>query len=504
MSYAALATQVGYQSPSGDREYKQTKHIRRVEPSDFPYERGLKTKYVCIAGLVLCWTAGIAITGFGSWVIYFVHTGQAADTYWYLPHMAAESVPLATNLLVTLLVEATGYIHTTSLRWALQREGRLNFNSNLRLCTFSKTSGPNKWYSNMIILGSVTMAYASSSLTFWHSNQSTSITSMFNMGVDNVSIGGIPILLLGFCFLTLAAMSTWALKATDIPCWSSSPLDTTLAAQHAGNVVRQAGRSMRSVHDIHEPSIPAYPQDRQGSAWRAHWEVRLTVVLLWTLVILCFAWAGIVSHLIRFYLPGSDGFGSWSIVPSDNTAQLYWEPSKYNQTINSLLIIFLFAILQGPLTFGLHCAELQVNLSRDEAFWRKATNINGCQLEQYDSVKAAFTSWQSLTLSAFKTILHWLFGLSVAVLNGRVYFGAAQIVYLGLLAAVAASFVTYITGRRPRGPQPAAYGHLQTLTNLIDEWSPTMYWGHKSDGFPAPHAGTAHYALPAPKNMPYL
>ncbi|KAG2101819.1 uncharacterized protein F5147DRAFT_708153, partial [Suillus discolor] len=42
----------------------------------------------------------------------------------------------------------------------------------------------------------------------------------------------------------------------------------------------------------------------------------------------------------------------------------------------------------------------------------------------------------------------------------------------------------------------AAYGHLQTLANLIDEWSPVMWWGHKEDGIPYCHAGTSNHPLP--------
>ncbi|KAG2075301.1 hypothetical protein BDR04DRAFT_1150099 [Suillus decipiens] len=29
---------------------------------------------------------------------------------------------------------------------------------------------------------------------------------------------------------------------------------------------------------------------------------------------------------------------------------------------------------------------------------------------------------------------------------------------------------------RWRGPQPATHGHVQTLGNLVDEWSPVMRW----------------------------
>jgi hypothetical protein len=50
-------------------------------------------------------------------------------------------------------------------------------------------------------------------------------------------------------------------------------------------------------------------------------------------------------------------------------------------------------------------------------------------------------------------------------------------------------FFTAVAMFRPRGPQPAAYGHLQTLPNLVDEWLPVMWWGHKEDEVPYCHAG---------------
>ena len=64
-----------------------------------------------------------------------------------------------------------------------------------------------------------------------------------------------------------------------------------------------------------------------------------------------------------------------------------------------------------------------------------------------------------------------------------------QILYLGFGLFIFAVVSTVLARRRPHGPQPAAYGHLQTLANLVDEWSPTMWWGHKANGKPIHHAG---------------
>jgi len=64
-----------------------------------------------------------------------------------------------------------------------------------------------------------------------------------------------------------------------------------------------------------------------------------------------------------------------------------------------------------------------------------------------------------------------------------------QIWNLSIALFIFSSFFTFAALRRPCGPQPAAYGHLQTLANLVDEWSPVMWWGHKEDGIPYCHAG---------------
>lgn len=64
-----------------------------------------------------------------------------------------------------------------------------------------------------------------------------------------------------------------------------------------------------------------------------------------------------------------------------------------------------------------------------------------------------------------------------------------QIWNMAAAFAIFTAIMTIIATRRPRGPQPAAYGHFQTLANLVDEWHPVMYWGHKVGGVPICHAG---------------
>lgn len=67
-----------------------------------------------------------------------------------------------------------------------------------------------------------------------------------------------------------------------------------------------------------------------------------------------------------------------------------------------------------------------------------------------------------------------------------------KIWYLAVALFILATTFTFLATRRPRGPQPVAYGHVQTLANLVDVWSPTMWWGHKGGGKPLCYAGARY------------
>jgi len=60
-----------------------------------------------------------------------------------------------------------------------------------------------------------------------------------------------------------------------------------------------------------------------------------------------------------------------------------------------------------------------------------------------------------------------------------------QIYYLSIGAAGLTRFVSVCVFWRPKGPQPATFGHIQTIVNLIVEWpgeGEKMYWGRKTSG----------------------
>src|SRR5438045_3914773 len=63
-------------------------------------------------------------------------------------------------------------------------------------------------------------------------------------------------------------------------------------------------------------------------------------------------------------------------------------------------------------------------------------------------------------------------------------------------------FGTYLATRKPKGSLPATYGHIQTLADLIDKWSDTMFWGDKGVvlGTELRNAGTSPRPLKPPRS----
>jgi len=162
-------------------------------------------------------------------------------------------------------------------------------------------------------------------------------------------------------------------------------------------------------------------------------------------------------------------------------------------------VLAVVSAAQAVITLAFHCAELLVNLSRDEKLWRRATRKEGLDIK-YNSIIAAATSWATISLFILKPVVHWVFGFSMTAASGStggIDMRAPQILYLTLVAAIAAVVASIIGWRRPKGPQPATYGHLQTLADLIDEWHPVMFWGHKGTTEGVSHAGTSSGRLPA-------
>ncbi|KAG1773807.1 hypothetical protein EDD22DRAFT_946675 [Suillus occidentalis] len=471
--------------------------------TDF-YDRNLTSRRYALVGMAcssifscLCIVAGIVTLAkhgvFG--VITFNTFIVNSDDAFTLLDRLREILALAFNLIVTFCTESVGFIHSISLRSALASESRLRFNTNLRLLTAARGwCNPNGALLNSISAVLLVLSYSSASL------------------VDGVALGGLPLLILGVALLLQMMIALSGMRAVKILTWSSSSFDLTAALIHHAQLTPITFRCMRGVSALDVDGDPARPSETQPSAWHAHPSIRKVVIFLWGIVAACAGWAALVMYLWHKYA-GTDVASSyalttqtWSFIPDlQNDSYNYIMYQTPDIGIRWWILVFVsVTAVQGPLTLAVHCSELIVNVLRDEKQWRCATERKGLRTAM-NPVRMIFTHPIWLVLFAAKPFLHWMFGLSFIISNpaydGQLgYLGVgmltAQIWNLCIALSIFACFFTFVALRRPRGPQPAAYGHLQTLANLVDEWSPVMWWGHKEDGIPYCHAGTSDHPLP--------
>jgi hypothetical protein len=459
------------------------------------FDRGPTTRVLCIIGLAFSWLFALSCIGVGA------AGSQAFWSFNFRNPIYPELVVLGQNILITICNESLGYIHSTSLRWALQREGRLAFNSNLRLMSSSRTSGPNKWYSNAVVLCGIITTYASSSLTFIKSDIYTDYYPF--------QVSGAAFLILGCGMAAQASITTWALLSSGgFPTWSSNYMDTAAACLTTSPVLkRRPGRCLRGVHLAASSGASAYPQGRQASAYSTDKKIRQVIWLMWICVIISCVWGVATLEVTESESGQSLPRCAWSLTRMNcrTGTMVSWagSASYAGQNLPAVVftwVFFLISIIQGTLTLTLHCAELHVNCSRDETSWRKASSTTGVKRTS-NAFVAMLSSWQSMTLFCFKPFIHWLYGLIFMVdLNAGLVFLPPQIFYLTAGAAVLAVFSSIITFWRYKGPQPATFGHLQSLVDLIDEWPEAkdrVYWGDKGDKAGVAHAGTSWMPLAA-------
>ena len=311
-------------------------------------------------------------------------------------------------------------------------------------------------------------------------------------------------------------LTTWQLRSIMIPSWFSSPIDNAWAALSIGQRSRIDNRCMASVHESNHFTAPMRPKSRQRSAWHTNGEARRVLNYLWILVIGVFGWMiGIIVAVQRTaslcdehtsadgssYTCTSFAGTSWSLLPdTGGTSSLVQinsilGDSGYGLDTGFFLAFILILAFQSVLTMGLHCAELLMNLSRDEDIWRETYTAQG--YKPRNGLLIMLRSWKPSLLLLLKPIVHWLFGLGMAFYYGwGVFMRPAQVLYLLIFIIGLAFLGAFVSTTRPQGPQPAAFGHVQTLVDLTDVWTEHLYWGHKGRGDNGIcHAGTADTEL---------
>jgi hypothetical protein len=218
-----------------------------------------------------------------------------------------------------------------------------------------------------------------------------------------VGIGGMPLILLGIVLFLQVAITVSAAHTVKVLTWSCSPFDLAAASVHHAQLTPVPFRCMRCVSDIDMDWGPARPSETQPSAWHAHPSIRKVVITLWGLVTACASWAGIIKYLTVAATSSNDLLILQ--VPRKHSGFGYFVPggSFWLSCLN-------MALIQGPLTLGLHCCELIANVIRDERRWRSATGRDGLRMAM-NPLMSFFTNPLGLVLFIAKPVLRESFEL---------------------------------------------------------------------------------------------
>ncbi|KZP24910.1 hypothetical protein FIBSPDRAFT_856266 [Athelia psychrophila] len=452
---------------------------------------------------------------------------------------------------------------------------RLGFNTNSRLFVASNEGGwtnPNGQLMNALMALLLVISYAASALIVtpiqifegpdYNTIENRKATS--GLAAPPIIIFGLSLFLQGIISLfgTYHCGPYW-LDSTDLVFTTKQQIDNHTIVPRPHRCMRNVLQGKSTTYPLTTPdphSIPdsLKPLARQPSAWNANPTAKKAAITLWSLIPVYAVWGAIVYALSVYVSTGvsksghikSVGIGSakpsdfsWAFVPNINTLSFgvafmtthpLEEASLPSMAWPSILLVFM--AIQSGLTLTLHYCEVIINTTRDECVWRRAVGDKGVSTVQQGLLRGiivkALGSWRGVFLLVTKYFCHWLFAQSFQITGVfaqpaevlaeshftgmEVIAHCAQVWYLSALLIGFATITTLIAIYKPRGPQPAAYGHFQTLADLIDEWPPVksalddkspsvLYWGHKSgldkDGIC--HAGTSDRRLP-PVKMDYM
>jgi hypothetical protein len=302
---------------------------------------------------------------------------------------------LALAIVVTFCTESFGFVHGTSLRSSLASESRLRFNTNIRLLSGARTNrwtNPNGPIFNFIMAILLILSYIASSLAFF----TVPLGADSSASSQSLNIYAVPLIILGCALLVQAAISIASIRTTKILTWSSSPLIMTTALLRNGQIAHRSGRCMVDVVHVDSPMVgPRIPSYREPSVWQADKRAKRVIILQWVLIPLYVIWGVSVWISGNKLDPGSAAGCQWSL-------QGFWCPGVWLPT-SWPAILFIFALLQSPLTLSLHCSELICNIVQDEWAWRAATSKAGTQSK--NALLAMFGCWPKVGLLIAKPIL---------------------------------------------------------------------------------------------------
>lgn len=525
--------------PGSDAQTKEECQVLEI------VDPGIWTHRVCTAGIALIWLTGLSSIVYGSVIQAItdrhpeVSSEPTIGVSRYHDKIFTPLIQLSLSFLITVCSDVAGLVHATSLRFALLREGKLEFNSNLRLFTHCKTSRIHSRWANVLWAWFLISCYACGSMVLVDTVYTPWDDENTPRGLEVVS--GYALIVLGFSLLGQASIATWALFGERFPTYSTDPLQIAAIGKAYGWLRRSSKRSLLSVHDVDKPElrdVATLPKSWQVSLFKADRRVLRSLIWVWVVTILSFLWFTALAVAYQFVDrlgPSWQSFtrsfsNDWSIIPNyvDTTPYLAVPTSIGHEYFTFgpwLLCKYLFTcVFVAGFTLTLHVCELIVQTSRDESLWRQTASRHGLRFKRQDAIPIALCSWQTVLLFVFKTVVHWMFSLAFGIHWEGVELRLPQVCYTAVILFVLALLATGLALYKPRGPQPATFGHLQTLVDLIDVWpcrvsgavvegddvqtrvmtpllevmdQRALYWGDKGeDGEGFRRAGTSFAPLP--------
>ena len=524
-----------YEEKSGVLTAQQTIDCEATAAHPAAPNRGLWTRDLYIVGLILCWGAALASLSTGIYTIasgpvrippFLVKRVVLVGSMGYswakksspyindhrvygVSEAAMVIIPLALQFALTCIFACLDGIHSTTLRWALWREGRLRHNTNLRLFTSSKRNGPNSWPANLASALSLVFAYGGATvLTFSLTTiaalelerldadpEANPVNYDADLGPDRFAIdfNAWGLLGLGAGLLIQSSICTWCLVDESVnqyvETWDSNPLATAKACRYMLDAsedplcVNGDGAESPTRPALGEPSwkqasmhslIPATRKIANG-IWTV-FAIYAALVIVDVIVASRFQDAVWSREDVRSYRGTQNAewsstwlfFGQITFEYSNNSFK------KRREWIGLLIQCAAIAIL----LIGLHLAEVLGQLARDEAIWRRATTRRGAST-QSSMLWETLRSWPSCLVFVCKSLVPWIFSYGFSCLT-RVFLVFYPLLTVALLFMVLGLFAEYIIRIKPRGPQPATYGDIRALVALVDDWKPgTLFWGDK-------------------------
>lgn len=506
------------------------------------FDRDLSTRNLCIVALIagislgaISLTLGVRIVASGKVLLpsfllgkyvniqnlFYPFPTKTAKHYFTghrifnIPGPAVLSASLALNVLLTILFDSMNYIQKCTLRWALWREGRLQYNSNPRLFASARQYAPNSWYMNVVACIALILGYGSAStltsnvyMTGFSDARGHLITPADPQGWA-LDINGWCLAGLGIALLLQGLICSWCLvRSQHVPTWSSNPLNTArvcsinasdiLAPSSSQKLSYQQGKgsitpfTSRSSTLLSDGSrLPkthggflAVPLSRQPPMKLLVSHSKHFTRTIWAILFLVSLWAIVVGALARQADTCSADYVREASLAYDFLG--VWQ--NYCQIVTKTwgnaytgrrdwLGLLIHTIALAIITLGLHCAEVLTEMTRDEAIWREATTRGADPA--VGSLTQGALSWQCWILVIFKCVVPWIFSyaldtaLSVVMSLLPILTIAVLFLWLGLLAE-------FLIRHKPKGPQPATYGNVEALAALIDEWHDSkIFWGDK-------------------------